>query len=136
MQQQLEARLQALKSEFETGQKMLAEQEAQQAQLRNTLLRISGALQALHELKEAFASVDAATMQEQLETRIEQLESEFQTGQKMQAEQEARQAQLHDTLLRIDGAILGLNELKVEIDRAQAADADSEPEILDPSDQP
>ena len=49
MQQQLEARLQALKSEFEAGQKMLADLEAQQAQLHETLLRISGATQVLDE---------------------------------------------------------------------------------------
>jgi predicted nuclease with TOPRIM domain len=50
MSEQLEQRLQELKSEFETGQKMLAELEAKQANLRETLLRISGAIQVLQEL--------------------------------------------------------------------------------------
>ncbi|HBE16245.1 MAG TPA: hypothetical protein DEG17_25140 [Cyanobacteria bacterium UBA11149] len=49
MKQQLEQRLQSLKSEFESGQKMLAELEAKQANLRETLLRISGAIQVLEE---------------------------------------------------------------------------------------
>jgi hypothetical protein len=50
MRTQLEQRLQALKAEFEAGQKMLADLEAQQARLRETLLRISGAIQVLEEL--------------------------------------------------------------------------------------
>jgi predicted nucleic acid-binding Zn-ribbon protein len=49
MKQQLEQRLQSLKSEFESGQKMLADLEAKQANLRDTLLRISGAIQVLEE---------------------------------------------------------------------------------------
>jgi len=49
MRTQLEQRLQQLKSEFELGQKKLAEVEAQAANLRNTLLRISGAIQVLEE---------------------------------------------------------------------------------------
>jgi chromosome segregation ATPase len=49
MKQQLEQRLKELKAEFESGQKMLAEMEAKQANLRNTLLRISGAIQVIEE---------------------------------------------------------------------------------------
>ncbi len=49
MKQQLEQRLKELKSEFESGQKALAEIEMKQANLRNTLLRISGAIQVLEE---------------------------------------------------------------------------------------
>lgn len=49
MKKQLEQRLQELKAEFEAGQKMLAELEARQASLRETLLRISGAIQVLEE---------------------------------------------------------------------------------------
>lgn len=47
---QLTQRLQILKSEFEAGQKRMAELEAQKAHLRDTLLRISGAIQVLEEL--------------------------------------------------------------------------------------
>lgn len=49
MKEKLEQRLQSLKSEYEAGQKMLAELEAKQANLRETLLRISGAIQVLEE---------------------------------------------------------------------------------------
>lgn len=49
MRQQLQNRLKELKAEFEAGQKKLAELEAQQANLRDTLLRISGAIQVLEE---------------------------------------------------------------------------------------
>ncbi len=49
MKTQLEQRLASLKFEYEAGQKMLAEMEAKSANLRNTLLRISGAIQVLQE---------------------------------------------------------------------------------------
>lgn len=49
MKAQLEQRLKELKIEFESGQKMLADLEVRQANLRNTLLRISGAIQVLEE---------------------------------------------------------------------------------------
>ncbi|NTU43151.1 MAG: hypothetical protein HGA78_08905 [Nitrospirales bacterium] len=42
-------RLAALKAEFESGQKMMSELEAKEAKLRETLLRISGAIQVLEE---------------------------------------------------------------------------------------
>lgn len=50
MKEQLEQRLQSLKAEFDSGQKMLAELEAKQTNLRSTLLRISGAIQVLEEM--------------------------------------------------------------------------------------
>ena len=50
MREQLEMRLAQLKAEFEQGQKMLTDLEIQQANLRNTLLRICGAIQVLEEL--------------------------------------------------------------------------------------
>ena len=49
MKEKLEKRLEELKSEYESGQKMLAELEAKQAGLRETLMRISGAIQVLQE---------------------------------------------------------------------------------------
>lgn len=49
MKEQLEKRLQELRAEFESGQKSLADLEIKQANLRNTLLRISGAIQVLQE---------------------------------------------------------------------------------------
>ena len=50
MQEQLQERLEALKKEFATGQARLQELEMQQGLLRETLLRISGAIQVLEEL--------------------------------------------------------------------------------------
>ena len=49
MQQQLRDRLEQLKSEFERGQKALAETDVKAKELRDTLLRISGAIQVLEE---------------------------------------------------------------------------------------
>ena len=55
MKQQLEQRLKELKAEYEAGQKALAELENKQTALRNTLIRINGAIQVLEEeiLKES-----------------------------------------------------------------------------------
>jgi predicted nuclease with TOPRIM domain len=50
MKEKLQQRLQSLQSEFEAGQKILAELEAKQDNLRQTLLRISGAIQVLEEV--------------------------------------------------------------------------------------
>ncbi len=50
MREQIKERLRELKAEFEDGQQMLDELEAKQISLRNTLLRISGAMQVLEEL--------------------------------------------------------------------------------------
>jgi predicted nuclease with TOPRIM domain len=50
MKEQLATRLQNLKQEYETGQKMLADTEMKRAELQNTLLRISGAIQVLEEM--------------------------------------------------------------------------------------
>lgn len=49
MKEHLEQRLKELKAEFESGQKMLAELEVKQTNLRDSLLRISGAIQVLEE---------------------------------------------------------------------------------------
>ncbi|WP_440948564.1 hypothetical protein ACSAZL_10245 [Methanosarcina sp. T3] len=57
MKQQLEQRLQELRAEFESGQKMLADLESKQANLRDTMLRISGAIQVLEELSTTADSI-------------------------------------------------------------------------------
>jgi hypothetical protein len=49
MRSQLEQRIKELKLEFGSGQKMLVDLEMRQANIRNTLLRISGAIQVLEE---------------------------------------------------------------------------------------
>lgn len=63
MKQQLEQRLKELKAEFESGQKMLSELEAKQANLRNTLLRISGAIQVLEEELTKEGRISSSEMQ-------------------------------------------------------------------------
>jgi prefoldin subunit 5 len=45
-----QTRLEMLRKEFEIGQKQLSEVESQRAQLTETMLRISGAIQVLEEL--------------------------------------------------------------------------------------
>ncbi|AFY37049.1 hypothetical protein Lepto7376_0638 [[Leptolyngbya] sp. PCC 7376] len=49
MKEKLEKRLAELKQEYDSGQKMMAELETKQNNLRDTLLRISGAIQILEE---------------------------------------------------------------------------------------
>jgi predicted nuclease with TOPRIM domain len=49
LKEQLQKRLQELRAEFDAGQRTLGELEIKQANLRNTLLRISGAIQVLEE---------------------------------------------------------------------------------------
>ncbi len=49
MKEQLEQRLEQLRAEFGAGQRKLTELEAQTRSLRETLLRISGAIQVLEE---------------------------------------------------------------------------------------
>ena len=49
----MEKRLQKLRREFKTGEAQLEELDRRRAQLRDTLLRISGAIQVLEELLNA-----------------------------------------------------------------------------------
>jgi hypothetical protein len=54
MRDQLSERLTQLRAEFESGQKVLRDLEIRQQEVRDTLLRIGGAIQVLEEvLKEA-----------------------------------------------------------------------------------
>ena len=53
MREQLEARLDALKKEYEIGQARLKELEAESNYVRETMLRISGAMQVLQEMLDA-----------------------------------------------------------------------------------
>ena len=46
----IEARLTELRREFESGQKLMRELEGKQMEVRDTLLRIGGAIQVLEEL--------------------------------------------------------------------------------------
>jgi prefoldin subunit 5 len=50
MREQAKLRLEELRKEFETGQSQLQELDRQQTRMRETLLRISGAIQILDEM--------------------------------------------------------------------------------------
>jgi len=52
MKEQLEKRLNELKAEFESGQNVLADLTQRRKNLRETVLRISGAIQVLEEMLE------------------------------------------------------------------------------------
>lgn len=49
-------------------------------------------------------------MKKQLEKRLRELKNEFETGKKMLADYKAKQAELQNTLFRIEGAIRVLTE--------------------------
>lgn len=53
MQDQITARLDELKQEYSRGQTRIQELEIQMAALRETMLRISGAIQVLEELQQS-----------------------------------------------------------------------------------
>lgn len=52
MRDKLMSRLEQLKTEFQSGQTKLQDLDMQQSRLRETLLRISGAIQVLEEMIE------------------------------------------------------------------------------------
>lgn len=52
MQEKLEQRLQILRNEYAEGQKVMTELHNKQAELHQTLLRMSGAIQVLEEMLE------------------------------------------------------------------------------------
>ncbi len=68
MQDQVRARLAELQAEYQKGQEELRRLEMQQAQLQQTLLRISGAIQVLTELL-ASAPEANGLVPEQVESR-------------------------------------------------------------------
>ena len=60
MHDELQVRIDALRKEMEVGQQRMQDLERQLSQLRDTMLRISGAIQVLEELQEQ-AAPPAAT---------------------------------------------------------------------------
>ena len=63
MREQLKHRVSELKTELEKGKQMLAELECKEAELRQTLLRISGAIQVIEELLAAETPTPNGTAQ-------------------------------------------------------------------------
>lgn len=60
IKEQLQQRLIELRAEYESGQKMLAALEDKQVNLRETLLRITGAIQVLEEELSKAAQVNSS----------------------------------------------------------------------------
>jgi hypothetical protein len=58
MREQLEQRVRELRAEQHKGHQMLAELEGREAELRQTLLRINGAIQVLEEMLGAPAAAN------------------------------------------------------------------------------
>jgi hypothetical protein len=71
MKQQLEQRLKELKAEHESGQKVLAELDVKRANVRDTLLRINGAIQVLEEELAKANSNNNGELPQPLESAIE-----------------------------------------------------------------
>lgn len=70
MQERFKQKIKTLKQEYEAGRKMMAELEAKQNGLRDTLLRISGAIQVLEELlNEEQIKESDEHLQEQMTTK-------------------------------------------------------------------
>ena len=63
-------------------------------------------------------------MHEKIQTRLEELREEYASGQKVMAELQNRQAELHQTLLRISGAI----QVREEMLAGSAGDRSAEPD--------
>lgn len=63
MREQLKQRVSELKTELEKGKQMLAELEGKEAELRQTLLRISGAIQVIEEVLAAETPTPNGTAQ-------------------------------------------------------------------------
>jgi len=61
MEEQLQKRLEELKKDFEIGQARLKELETEQAYVRETMLRISGAIQVLEEALRNNKKAETAT---------------------------------------------------------------------------
>lgn len=74
MHTQLTARLGQLRAEHEAGQKMLAELDAKRQEIRDTLLRISGAIQVLEEELAKATQVSAVEQRDGLEAVPAKLE--------------------------------------------------------------
>ncbi len=58
MKEQMEARIKELKTELESGQKVMEELEVKRTNILYTLLRINGAIQVLEELAQKEESSD------------------------------------------------------------------------------
>ncbi len=92
---------------------MLTELKSRPANVSGALLRISRRIDALGQREPL--NEEGCRVREQLQRRLEALKQEFNVGRRRATELEQQQATLHQTLLRISGAIQVLEEeLKVQ----------------------
>lgn len=70
-------------------------------------------------------------MKQQLKQRLQQLQTEFESGQKLLTDLQTRETEVQKSLLRISGAIQVLKEELSKADRSDNNGAASEPEALD-----
>ncbi len=63
MKENIEQRLCELKTEFESGQKILAELETKQVNVKQTVIRISGAILVLEEILEEYSNEEKTEIQ-------------------------------------------------------------------------
>jgi uncharacterized protein (DUF3084 family) len=85
MREQVEGRLDALKREYEKGQLQLQQLQAQVGSMRDTLLRISGAVTVLEELLSSSSgepSFDSNSTATQLQTQREAVTAHVCDGQR------------------------------------------------------
>ena len=75
MKNQLEQRLGELKTEYDSGQQALAEMEESQANMKGTMLRISGAMQVLEELLAAEQTKEGEQADSEKVTRMKETAS-------------------------------------------------------------
>jgi prefoldin subunit 5 len=66
----MEQKLQDLKERFEQGQQQLAVLEQRRTELRDSLLRLSGAIQVLEELKAADGNADTGSAAQALPVSV------------------------------------------------------------------
>jgi hypothetical protein len=92
-----------------------------------TLFPVSEHLLNISEKTIAFHTFPTITMRKELQQRLQSLKSEYEAGQKMMAELEAKQANLRDTLLRISGAIQVLEEALSEANESDLAENEAVP---------
>lgn len=96
---------------------MLTELKSRPGNVSGALLSISRRIDALGEREPL--NEEGCRVREQLQRRLEALKQEFNVGRRRATELEQQQAALHQTLLRISGAIQVLEEeLKVQTEDA------------------
>jgi prefoldin subunit 5 len=113
-------RLAELRSEYTKGRDHLELLQRRQGEIRDVVLRISGAIQVLEDLMSSHPDAPAPVAGAGIRERLEQLRDERERGERQLEQVERHRAELRDTLLRISGAIQVLEELETLHEEASA----------------